>query len=173
MNRWLAACKPFGANDLREAARRFDRIILRGCFNCDPKRNPKYLLAIVRTIRDERKPLRQARHRDRLWKQKHQEARQVVDEQERQRNEHPEQAAHKAVELAKVALENKGFGIVTATRWLDQALCSMASRGPDAYRLATRCLTDKEKDHRLLTWMIERIEASRPPPRSLKEDLLL
>ena len=173
MKRWLQACKPFGADDLREAARRFDRILLRACFNCDPKRNPKYLLAIVRTIRDERKPLRQAQRRERLWKQKQQEVRQAAREQEQQRNEQPEQAAHKAVELARVALDSKGFGLVTATRWLDQALCSMATRGPDAYRLATCCLADKENDQLVLTWMIERIEAARPSPRSLKEDLLL
>jgi len=173
MNRWLQACKPFGADDLREAARRFDRILLRACLNCDPKRNPRYLLAIVRTVRDERKPLRQARRRERLWSQQQQENRQAVDEQERQRNEYPEQAAHKAIELARVALDSKGFGLLTATRRFDQALCSLATRGLEAYQLATRCLADKEKDQRLLTWMIERIEAARPSPRSLKEDLLL
>jgi len=173
MKRWLQECKPFGADDLREAARRFDRILLRGCFNCDPKRNPKYLLAIVRTVRDERKPLLQTRRRERLWRQQQQQARQAVDEQERQRNGQPEQAAHKAVKLARVALESRGFGLATATRWLDQALCSIATRGPDAYWLATRCLADKEEDPHVLAWMHERIEAARPSPRHMREDLLL
>ncbi len=173
MKRWLKACKPFRAEDLREAARRFDQILLRGCFTCDPKRNPKYLLAIARTVRDGQKPVRQARRRERIWRKERREARQASRDQDQQRLEQPEQTADKAVELARVALVSKGFGLVTATRWLDQALGAMAARGPDAYRLATRCLADKEADQRVLTWMLERIEASHPPPRPLKEDLLL
>lgn len=173
MKRWLAACKPFRAEDLRKAARRFDRILLRGCFTCDPKRNPKYLLAIVRTVHDGQKPVRQARRRERIWRKKQREARQATREQDQQRLEQPEQAAHKAVELARVALESKDFGLVTATRWFDQALGVMAARGPDAYRCATCCLAEKEPDQRVLTWMLERIEAAHPLPRPLKEDLLL
>lgn len=173
MKRWLQACKPFRADDLREAARRFDRILLRGCFTCDPKRNPKYLLAIARTVREQRLPQQQAERRERLWHQEQSAARQAALDEERLRTEQPELAAGKAVELARVAVQNRGFGLATATRWLDQALASMAARGLDAYRLATRCLVDKEADQRVLTWMLERIEASRPPPRPLKEDLLL
>ena len=173
MKRWLQACKPFSAEDLREAARRFDQILLRGCFTCDPKRNPKYLLAIARTVREQRRPQQQAERRERLWHQEQDAARQVAREQEQQRLEQPDIAASKAIELARVALESHGFGLATATRWLDQALSAMASRGPDAYRIATRCLVDKEVDQRVLTWMIERIDTARPPPRTLKEDLLL
>jgi transposase InsO family protein len=173
MRRWLAACKGFRAEDLREAARRFDRILLRGCFNCDPKRNPKYLLAIVRTVRDERRPQRQAGRREQIWRQEQNEAKRAARDRERQWTEQPELAADKAIELARVALQSKGFGLATATRWLDQALAAMAARGPDAYRLAAQRLVAQEQDQRLLAWMRERINTARPPPRPLKEDLLL
>jgi transposase InsO family protein len=173
MKRWLQACKPFRADDLREAARRFDRILLRGCFGCDPKRNPKYLLAIARTVREERRPQQQAERRERLWNQEQSAARQAAQDRQRMRAEQPELAASQAIDLARMALRSKGFGLKTATRRLDQALGAMAARGPDAYRLTTRCLAEKEENQRVLTWMLERIESARPPPRPLKEDLLL
>jgi phosphoserine phosphatase len=69
MKRWIAACRGLRAEDLREAARRFDRILLRGCFNCDCKRNPLYLLAIARTVSDENRPLRLARRKERRWRE--------------------------------------------------------------------------------------------------------
>ena len=173
MKRWLAACKGFRAEDLREATRRFDRILLRGCFTCDSKRNPKYLLAIARTVREERLPQQQAERRERLWHQEQSVARQAAQDQERMRAEQPELAASKAIELARVAFDSGGHGIKTATRWLDQALSSMADRGPGAYRLATMRLLQTVRAQNVLAWLNERIETAWPPPCPFKEDLLL
>jgi hypothetical protein len=72
-----------------------------------------------------------------------------------------------------VAFDSGGHGIKTATRWLDQALSSMADRGPDAYRLATMRLLQTVRAQNVLAWLNERIETAWPPPCPFKEDLLL
>lgn len=173
MKRWLAACRGFRAEDLREAARRFDRILLRGCFNCERKRNPRYLLAIARTVRDENRPLRLARRKERLWREEQRRLRQAVLKQEQQRRENPCRAIEQAIELARVAFDNKGYGLNTATRWLDQALRTLATKGEDAYRLAVQLAEDRIDDRRLLAWVNERIDEARPPPSTLRQDLRL
>lgn len=173
MKRWLAACRGMRAEDLREAARRFDRILLRGCFNCDRKRNPRYLLAIARTVRDENRPLRLARRKERRWREEQQRRRQAVLKQEQQRREHPCRAIEQAIELARVAFDNKGYGLNTATRWLDQALRTLAAKGEDAYRLAVQPVVRGVDDQRVLAWANERIDEARPPPSTLRQDLRL
>jgi len=173
MKRWLAACKGFRAEDLREAARRFDRILLRGCFTCDRKRNPRYLLAVARTVRDENRPLRLARLKERYWREEQQRRKQAALEQEQQRREHPERAIEQAIELAHVAFDNKGYGLKTATRWLDQALHTLAAKGEEAYRFAVQPAVRGVDDQRVLAWVLERIDVARPPPSSLRQDLLI
>jgi len=171
MKRWLKAVRGFCAEDLREAARRFDRILLRKCFNCDSWRNPLYLLAIARTVRDGRKPLLERRRRERLECEKRAAAIKAAQDQERRRAENPESASRRALELARVAFENSGFGLNIAGIWLDQALQSLARRGADAYRLSTERLVELAQIAPVRRWLEERIAKYLPPPRPLSEDL--
>jgi len=171
MKRWLKAVRGFCAEDLREAARRFDRILLRKCFNCDSRRNPLYLLAIARTVRDGRKPLLERRRRERLECEKRAAAIKAAQDQERRRAENPESASRRALELARVAFENSGFGLNIAGIWLDQALQSLARRGADAYRLSTERLVELAQIAPVRRWLEERIAKYLPPPRPLSEDL--
>jgi hypothetical protein len=93
--------------------------------------------------------------------------------QEQQRRARPCRAIEQAIELARVAFDNKGYGINTATRWLDQALRTLAAKGEDAYRLAVQPAVDRIDDRHLLAWVNERIDEARPPPSTLRQDLSL
>lgn len=161
-SRWLEAVRSFTAEDLREAARRFDRILLRACFTCDSRRNPLYLLAILRTVAEQRRAQAEPRRREKLWRAQQAADRQEVESQERQRKECPEAAVAKAIELAKIAAANRGFGLRHAQRWLDQALATIAQRGPDAYQLAAERFLAQTPDEKVRAWLSMRIDAFRP-----------
>ena len=174
LKRWLRAVHGYRAEDLREAARNFDRILLRMCFHCDTRRNPRYLLAIIRTIADQRR----AQHRSERSEQRrqtqdeaHRQA--VLDEQDR-RDQQPEQAARRALEYAAGVFAHGGFGLGVAQNWLDRALNALARRGEDAYRLATgHLLATAAADDRLRHWLSERIEMCKAPATSFCADLKL
>jgi len=174
VKRWLRAARGYRAEDLREAARRFDRILLREGFHCDAKRNPRYLLAIIRTIAEESR----TRHRRDRSEQKRREKeethwRAVLDEQ-RWRDQHPEEAATRALEYAADVFANgAGFGLRVAQDWLDHALEALAQRGEDAYRLAIGRFLASAGDDRLRRWLIERIDRFKPPVTSFCADLRL
>jgi len=175
MKRWLQAVRAYRAEDLREAARHFDRILLRNCFTCDSRRNPRYLLAIIRTIAAQRRAQQRCeRSEQRRRETDETHGRAVLDEQGR-RDRHPEEAALRAVQFAAEVFANGGFGLRVAQGWLDRALEILAQRGQDAYRLATgRFLaTAADDDERLRRWLIARIDAFRPPATSFCADLKL
>jgi transposase-like protein len=171
MKRWLRSVRGCYAEDLLEAARRFDRILLRGCPTCDPRRNPRYLLAIIRTVAEERKPLRLRDRRQRIWNEKENAARQAVLEADRRLQHNPDEVVLTSIELARVALDNHGFGLKIATQRLDRALQNIALRGSDAYKLATDRLLDLAGRDDVCRWLLERIELFRPPHRPFRDDL--
>jgi transposase InsO family protein len=174
---WLHQVRSFTAEDLREAARRFDKVLLRSCFNCDTRRTPNYLLAVLRDVAgDRRERERRARHakkeseRRRLDKETH---RRACQEEERQRADDPRGAAEKAIDLAREALVNHGFGLSTAEAWLDQALREIALRGQLAYELATSQLLGLADTDDLCRWLIHHLNQVRPSTRSVCMDLQL
>lgn len=168
--RWLRAVRRYPAEDLREAARRFDNLLLKGCFNCNPKRNPRYLLAIIRTVAAQR---RQALARGQAVETEHSrhEAQvRKVREEEQRRRQFPEQAISEALEMGTSCWEARGL-VQIASHWLDQALESLAHRGPDAYRLATESFAARISQDPVRRWFADRLEVFRPPPRPLRTDL--
>lgn len=174
MKRWLRAVKGYRAEDLREAARRFDRILLRNCFTCDSRRNPRYLLAIIRTIAEQRRAQQRSERGEQKRREKDETHRRAVLDEQDWRDRHPEEAAWRAVQFAADIFTNGGFGLRVTQTWLDRALEILAQRGRDAYRLTTgRFLAAADDDDRLRRWLIERIEAFSPPATSFCADLKL
>jgi len=174
MKRWLRAVRDYRAEDLREAARRFDRILLRDCFTCDSRRNPRYLLAIIRTIAEQRRAQQRCVKSEQRRQEKDEAHRRAVLDEQGRRDRHPEEAAWRAVQLAADVFANGGFGLRVTQTWLDRALEILAQRGQDAYRLATgRFLAAAADDDRLRQWLIERIDVFRPPATSFCVDLKL
>jgi hypothetical protein len=174
MKRWLRAVRGYRAEDLREAARRFDRILLQTCFTCDPRRNPRYLLAIIRTVAEQRRAQQRSERSEQRRREKEETHRRAVLDEQHWRDRHPEQAAWRAVQFAAGVFANGGFGLRVTQTWLDRALEILAQRGEDAYRLATgRFLAAANDDERLRRWLRERIEAFRPPVTSFCADLKL
>ena len=174
IKRWLRATKGYRAEDLRAAARRFDRILLRNCFHCDAKRNPRYLLAIIRTIVEQRRAQQRCEKSEQRWRAKDEIHRRAVLDEQGWRDQHPEQAAMRALQVAAGVFANSGgFGLRAAQGWLDRALEALAQRGEDAYRLATGRFLDAADDDRLRRWLIERIDTFRPPATSFCADLML
>jgi len=173
MKRWLRATKGYRAADLREAARRFDRILLRDCFHCDTKRNPRYLLAILRTIAEQRRAQQRSEKSEQRWREKDETQRRAVLDEQGRRDQHPEETALRALEFAEGVFANGGFGLRVAQGWLDRALEALARRGEDAYRLATGRFLAAAGDDRLQRWLIERIDTFRPPATSFCADLKL
>jgi len=175
MKRWMKATRYFTAEDLREASRRFDQILLRSCFNCDSRRNPLYLLAIARTVADERKKREREERRkkelERKERAKERANRDALDKERRLLDEKPEQAAMEAVDLAGLSLENRGFGLDLARRKLDEALEIIARRGDQAYRFATDRILHLNGNEALRAWIEERVERARPPSRPIGADL--
>ena len=177
MTNWLKEVRRCGctAEDLREAQRRFDRRLLRRCFTCDSKRNPPYLLAVIRTVAEERRAIERIQRagvrQERRRLAEEEATREELAEERRQLEEHPEQAAAEALALAEQAMRSHGIGLNSASRMLDQALERLARRGGAAYLLAAERLRAKNGDEPVRRWLDERIERARPSPRSLKDDL--
>ena len=171
LKRWLRAVRGYCVTDLREAARCFDDVLLRGCFNCDARRNPRYLLAIIRTVAEKRRQARKGRRREEE-KRAHEEAhRRAVHDEDQQRRRHPEQAVLRALQLAKSAFDNGGLGLGVAQRWIDQALTAIAEAGSHAYQLAAERFRAAADQDPLLCWLNERLEKFKPPPQPLHVDL--
>jgi len=174
MKRWLRAAKGYRAEDLRAAARRFDRILLQHCFQCDTRRNPLYLLAIIRNIAEPRRAQQRCEKREQRWREKDDTQRSAVVDEQGRRDQHPEEAALRALQFAAGVFTNGGFGLRIAQGWLDRALETLAERGEDAYRLATgRFLAAAADDDRLRRWLIERIDMFKPRMTSFCADLKL
>jgi transposase InsO family protein len=174
MKRWLRAVRGYRAEDLRAAARRFDPILLRNCFHCDTKRNPRYLLAIIRSIAEPRRAQQRCERSERRRREKDETQRRAVVDEQGRRDQHPEEAALRALQFAADVFANGGFGLRVAQGWLDRALEILAQRGEDAYRLATgRFLAAAVDDDRLRRWLIERINMFKPRVTSFCTDLKL
>jgi len=175
MKRWMKAVRYFTAEDLREASRRFDEILLRSCFNCDSRRNPLYLLAIARTVAGERKKReredRRKKELKRKERNKEQAHRDALEKELRLLKDEPEQAAMEAVDLAGLSFQNRGFGLDLARRKLDESLVTIAGWGDQAYRLATDRILHLNGNEALRAWLEERIERARPPSRPIGADL--
>ncbi len=174
MKRWLRAVRGYRAEDLRAAARRFDPILLRNCFHCDTKRNPRYLLAIIRSIAEPRRAQQRCERSERRRREKDETQRRAVVDEQGRRDQHPEEAALRALQFAADVFANGGFGLRVAQGWLDRALEILAQRGEDAYRLATgRFLAAAVDDDRLRRWLIKRIDMFKPRVTSFCTDLKL
>ena len=178
VGRWLKAVRGFTAEDLREASRRFDRKLLQGCFTCDSRRNPKYLLAIIRDVADQRRLAQRQRReleaRAHAISSKHDEMTRAVQRDEEQRKTDPEGAVRKAIDLARVALDNHGYCLSVAQAWLDAALQAIAARGQTALDLAVRPVLSSISDHNeLKTWVLTRLHLLRVPLRSFAQDIAL
>lgn len=172
--RFLAAVRGYRAEDLLEAERRFDRVLLQKCFTCDSKRNPPYFLAVLRNVAELRRPIRAQQDRERCWRKNCETNRQKVETEERQRQEHPEEAIAKALELAAIALQHTGRpGLNQARRWAEQALQTIARRGGSAYRLTTERLITQAPSEPVRLWLKKFVEQNRPPPSSVSDDLEL
>lgn len=175
MKRWLKAVRSFTAEDLREAARRFDRVLLSRCFNCDSRRCPPYLLAVLRDVAETRRAAERIKRdfeKQQRQRRNEQEAiRKQQDDERRMLEEQPAQVASRAIDLAVLAMRNSGFGLSVAERMLDQALERIAHNGAAAYNLATERLHGHEAEQPLRRWLDERIAQARPTSRSLKDDL--
>jgi transposase InsO family protein len=178
IGRWLAAVRRYTAEDLREGARRFEQTLLRGCFNCDGRRTPPYLLAIVRRVAEERQAReRRARHAQARTAQRciadAAEAR-ALREDEHRREVEPEAAARQAVELARVALTSHGgYGLTVAQRWLDQALQRIASRGGVALGLVAARLRAMADGEELRAWVAKGVVRVEARPTTVRSDLSL
>lgn len=178
MTRWLKETRFYTAGDMREAARRFDKVLLHRCYNCDSRCTPNYLLAVIRDVAGDRrererkeKRAQQQSEQRRVADEKH---RQAMQDEQRQREVKPHATAEKAIELAREALANQGFGLSIADTWLDQALRAIALGGPLAFELATfRLLSLANTDDDLRTWIREHVERIHPPPRPVRVDLEL
>jgi hypothetical protein len=175
--RWLNAVRRFTAEDLREASRRFDRVLLRKCFQCDTRRTPNYLLAVLRDVAAARRECEtraraatQKSQRRRLDDEAH---RQECQEQERQRAEDPGGAAERAIDLARVAFANGGLGLSTASAWLRQALQNVAERGRPAVELTATLLFALAESDDLRRWLQQHIDELQPSSRTIQEDLSL
>ncbi|MBD3249946.1 DDE-type integrase/transposase/recombinase [Candidatus Woesearchaeota archaeon] len=177
ITRWLGAVRGYTAEDLREASRRFDKVLLRTCFQCDTRRTPNYLLAIVRNLAANRRE-RQARartatrksERRRLGDEAH---RRECQEEERLRAEDPRGAAERAVDLARIAFANDGHGITTASAWLRQALQTIAERGQFALELHVSHMLDLVDTPELKVWLQQHVVEVQPSTRTIQTDLLL
>jgi transposase InsO family protein len=175
MKRWLKAVRSYTVEDLREGARRFDRVLLGRCFNCDSRRTPQYLLAVLRDVAATRRAAERI-ERDFQRQQRQRRAdeaafRKQQDDERRQLDERPELVAARAFELAGLAMRSSGFGLPVAQRMLDQALERIARNGPAAYNLAAQRLRSREDDHLIRRWLDHRIAQTRPTSRSLTDDL--
>jgi hypothetical protein len=162
MTRWLKAVRGYGAEDLLEASRRFDQILLRGCFNCNPKRNPRYLLAIIRTVAEERRGASRRQLRQKQYFEKLKTHAAACRDEETEREQNPERGLEQAVDLAHTALKNGGLGLPVAQRWLEQALKSLALKGAQAYRLITDRFLAMAEEGPTRTWLKGLLEAYRP-----------
>ena len=171
MTRWLRSVRGFPAEDLDEARRRFDHVLLKGCFHCDPRRNDRYFLAVLRDVAAQRKQ-RQARDKNaNTWRNNFDQEERAFREEQKRREMFPDQAAQSAIELAAIAINNRGFGLHHAEHRLREALAILARKGREAYRLATNRLLEIPDDERIRRWIQHSIDALLPPPRSLVVDL--
>lgn len=163
------------AEDLRDASRRFDQVLLKGCFNCNPKRSPYYLLAIIRNVAGERRVEQRAERdfekQERKRRADEEATRKELNEDRRQLQEEPEKRAAQALTLAELAMKNNGYGLRAATYMLDQALERIAQKGAAAYNLAAERLRSLNGDEPVRRWLDQRIVQAQPTPRSLKDDL--
>lgn len=177
IGRWLRAVRSFTAEDLREASRRFDKVLLRRCYHCDTRRTPNYLLAILRNVAVER---RERQRRARAANQKS-EGRRIDDEthrrvcqhEEQQRARDPHGAAERAIDLARVAHANGGHGLATASSWLRQALATFANRGQVALETNVSQLSVHADTDELRRWFQHHVDDVQPSNRSVHMDLLL
>jgi len=171
LKHWLKAVEEFSAEDLREAARRFDHILLRRCFQCNSRRNPKYLLAIIRTVARARRERRVIGLNIQEQLAKSDAERQSAIEEERICIQNPQVALQHALDIAVAAFESGGFGLAQAQRRLDQALSGFSKVGADAYRLSTDRIITLAPNNAVRSWLFENIELFRPPSSLLREDL--
>lgn len=177
MTRWLGAVRGYTAEDLREASRRFDKVLLRKCFKCDTRRTPNYLLAVVRNVAADRRE-REANARAATQKSERRRNddeihRRECQDEERRRAEDPRGAAERAIDLARVALANGGHGISTASAWLRQALQTIAKRGQFALELNVSRMLDLADTAELKAWLQQHVDELQPSTRTTQEDLLL
>ena len=171
VNEWLKATRRYRADVLLEAERRFDTILLQQCFTCKGKKNPKYLLTIFRTVAAEHKVEREKLHAERARQQREQEALRKMQEHQREfcaaaqrMDADPILAAERAIPLAQVALESKGFALPIAERRLRNSLALLAQAGPDQYQLSGDRLLFLTPLEPARSWLLEIIESCRPPP---------
>jgi hypothetical protein len=167
----------YTAEDLREASRRFDKVLLRKCFQCDTRRTPNYLLAVVRNVAADRREREtkartatQKSERRRLDDETH---RQACHEEERQRVDDPHGAAERAVDLARIAFANGGLGLSTASVWLRQALQAIAERGPFAFELHANHMVDLADTPELQVWLQQHVVEVQHSTRTVQTDLLM
>jgi hypothetical protein len=171
VTRWLDAARKFTAADLVEARRRFDRILLKECFTCDKRCNPLYLLAILRTVAEERRVKSISIEREKQRREEQEAQLKNIEQQEQRRRDFPEEAIAKAIDLAEVAFTNHGFGLSRAQTWLDQALATIAQRGLHAYQATADNFLRKAPPDPVRRWLAQRIELSRPLAHTLSADL--
>ncbi|MCX6375587.1 MAG: hypothetical protein NTU88_06065, partial [Armatimonadetes bacterium] len=169
--RWLNQVSSYQADDLLEAERRFDVILSQKCFNCDGRRNPLYLLQVIRTVAEERKAKQEKLRAEKLRQQHEQQwmicqkkYEQELSELESRLRADPCLAAQRAISLAQVAFDNRGFGINIAQRQLQDSLTLLAQSGPHQYQLSTDRLLFLTPHDPVRSWLLKFIEAGRPPP---------
>jgi len=176
VDRWLKAVRGYTAEDLREASKRFDRKLLQGCFTCNSRRNPRYLLAIIRDIADQRRLAHKLRgHAETVVNEaraKHDQMIRAVQIDEEQRKADPQAAILKAVDLARVAFDNHGYCLTVAQTWLDEALRAIAARGQTALDIAVRSTLRTISDHtQMKDWFVARLNLVTVTHRSFAQDL--
>lgn len=178
VSRWLKAVRGYTAEDLTQASRRFDRKLLQGCFNCDSRRHPRYLLAIIRNVAKDRR-LAQKQRRDTEarateTRAQHEQMIRSVQSDEDQRRADPEGSVDKAVELARVAFDNHGYFLVVAQKWLDDALQAIAKQGQTALDLVVQPVLEAIADHSVLrAWFLDRLNCTQVAQTSFAQDLAL
>jgi hypothetical protein len=170
-DRWLNAVRGFSAEELQEAQYRFDKILLKECFQCDSRRNPPYLLAILRTVAKERRADKQPCLKTEALLKNLEKEKEAQALEERKRLENPDEAIRKALGLARTAFCSKGFGLTTASRWLEESLATLAQEGFDRYRLATERWLNECKEENLKQWLEEKIAKQMPQKLSWKNAL--